>query len=94
MATAILPFRVPRVRALVNYLQVAFVALVYEKQQNLRIMMKMHGLKDGPYWTITYAYFLLISSLYMFGFVAFGSILGSDTAFKLIPSLNSYLVAQ
>ncbi|KAK4719446.1 hypothetical protein R3W88_017784 [Solanum pinnatisectum] len=55
---------------------VAFVALVYEKQQNLRIMMKMHGLKDGPYWTITYAYFLLISSLYMFGFVAFGSLLG------------------
>ncbi|XP_047270508.1 LOW QUALITY PROTEIN: ABC transporter A family member 7-like [Capsicum annuum] len=55
---------------------VAFVALVYEKQQNLRIMMKMHGLKDGPYWTITYAYFLFISSLYMFGFVAFGSLLG------------------
>ncbi|XP_060170110.1 ABC transporter A family member 7-like [Lycium barbarum] len=54
---------------------VVFVALVYEKQQRLRIMMKMHGLKDGPYWTITYAYFLVISSLYMLGFVGFGSVL-------------------
>ncbi|KAK4799709.1 hypothetical protein SAY86_025074 [Trapa natans] len=51
-------------------------ALVYEKQQNLRIMMKMHGLGDGPYWLISYAYFLAISALYMLCFVVFGSVIG------------------
>ncbi|KAF3781959.1 hypothetical protein EJ110_NYTH21079 [Nymphaea thermarum] len=52
--------------------------LVYEKQRNLRIMMKMHGLGDGPYWLISYSYFLFISFVYMFGFVLFGSIIGLD----------------
>ncbi|CAL5444793.1 unnamed protein product [Camellia sinensis] len=37
---------------------VMFTSLVYEKQENLRIMMKMHGLGDGPYWTLSYIYFL------------------------------------
>ncbi|KAK6924978.1 ABC transporter-like, ATP-binding domain, partial [Dillenia turbinata] len=51
-------------------------SLVYEKQQNLRIMMKMHGLGDGPYLMITYAYFLFISALYVICFVIFGSLIG------------------
>ncbi|KAL1814731.1 hypothetical protein ACET3Z_017305 [Daucus carota] len=55
---------------------VVLSSLVYEKEQNLRIMMKMHGLGDGPYWMITYAYFLVISSVYMFAFVLFGSLVG------------------
>lgn len=55
---------------------IVLTALVYEKQQNLRIMMKMHGLGDGPYWMISYAYFLAISLVYMFCFVAFGSVVG------------------
>ncbi|CAN0901622.1 ABC transporter A family member 7 [Linum grandiflorum] len=55
---------------------VALTSLVYEKQQRLRIMMKMHGLGDGPYWVISYAYFFAISLLYMFVFVAFGSVIG------------------
>lgn len=38
--------------------------------------MKMHGLGDGPYWMISYAYFLLLSCLYMLVFVFFGSIIG------------------
>ncbi|XP_068306286.1 ABC transporter A family member 10-like [Pyrus communis] len=50
--------------------------LVYEKQQNLRIMMKMHGLGDAPYWMISYAYFLTVSSIYMLFFIAVGSIIG------------------
>ncbi|XP_051123223.1 ABC transporter A family member 7-like isoform X3 [Andrographis paniculata] len=50
--------------------------LVYEKQQRLRIMMKMHGLGDGPYWLISYAYFLVISSIYMLCFVIFGKSIG------------------
>ncbi|EEF52145.1 abc transporter, putative [Ricinus communis] len=55
---------------------VVFISLVYEKQQKVRIMMKMHGLGDGPYWMISYAYFLVISLLYMLVFVIFGSSVG------------------
>ncbi|KAF3551394.1 hypothetical protein DY000_02008522 [Brassica cretica] len=33
---------------------VILTSLVYEKQQRLRIIMKMHGLGDGPYWMISY----------------------------------------
>uniref|UniRef100_A0A2P2MFL1 ABC transporter family protein n=1 Tax=Rhizophora mucronata TaxID=61149 RepID=A0A2P2MFL1_RHIMU len=55
---------------------VALTSLVYEKQQKLRIMMKMHGLGDGPYWMISYAYFLAISLMYMLVFVIFGSVMG------------------
>lgn len=55
---------------------VVLTALVYEKQQRLRIMMKMHGLGDGPYWTISYAYFLVLSVIYMICFVIFGSLIG------------------
>ncbi|KAM7269542.1 hypothetical protein ACFE04_025039 [Oxalis oulophora] len=61
--------------------------LVYEKQQKLRIMMKMHGLGDGPYWTITYAYFLTISVVYMVAFVAFGSLVGLN-----IFRMNDYSI--
>lgn len=50
-------------------------ALVYEKQHKLRMMMKMHGLGDRAYWTISYGYFAIISAIYMLCFVAFGSIL-------------------
>ncbi|RDX57972.1 ABC transporter A family member 7, partial [Mucuna pruriens] len=55
---------------------VVLTSLVYEKQQKLRIMMKMHGLGDGPYWMISYGYFLSISVIYMLCFVIFGSLLG------------------
>ncbi|CAK9158688.1 unnamed protein product [Ilex paraguariensis] len=61
---------------IIQLFPVVLASLVYEKQQNLRIMMKMHGLGDGPYWMISYAYFLVVSSIYMFGFVLFGSIVG------------------
>ncbi|XVF51953.1 hypothetical protein PTKIN_Ptkin04bG0225400 [Pterospermum kingtungense] len=66
---------------------VVLTSLVYEKQQNLRIMMKMHGLGDGPYWLISYAYFLIISSLYMLCFAIFGSVVG----LKLF-TLNDYSI--
>lgn len=64
---------------------VILTALVYEKQQKLRIMMKMHGLGDGPYWLISYAYFFCISSIYMLCFVVFGSVIGLR-----FFTLNSY----
>ncbi|KAL2614026.1 hypothetical protein R1flu_025718 [Riccia fluitans] len=52
---------------------VVVTTLVYEKQKNLRMMMKMHGLGDGPYWVMTYGYFLALSLLYFAAFVALGS---------------------
>ncbi|ESW10198.1 hypothetical protein PHAVU_009G189300 [Phaseolus vulgaris] len=55
---------------------IALTTLVYEKQQKLRIMMKMHGLGDGPYWMISYGYFLAISIVYMLCLVIFGSVIG------------------
>ncbi|XP_050379018.1 ABC transporter A family member 7-like isoform X3 [Argentina anserina] len=55
---------------------VVLTSLVYEKEQKLRIMMKMHGLGDGPYWMISYMYFLVVSSVYMLCFVIFGSLIG------------------
>uniref|UniRef100_A0A2N9H4E4 ABC transporter domain-containing protein n=1 Tax=Fagus sylvatica TaxID=28930 RepID=A0A2N9H4E4_FAGSY len=54
---------------------VALKSLVYEKQQKLRIMMKMHGLGNGPYWMISYLYFLFVSSIYMFIFVTSGALI-------------------
>lgn len=64
-------------------MQVMLASLVYEKQHKLRYMMKLHGLGDGPYWLISYCYFLVISCVYMFWFVLLGSFIG-----KL---LNRYL---
>ncbi|ESQ45794.1 hypothetical protein EUTSA_v10010102mg [Eutrema salsugineum] len=51
-------------------------SLVYEKQERLRIIMKMHGLGDGPYWMISYAYFLAISTFYVIILMVFGSVIG------------------
>ncbi|XP_025798914.1 ABC transporter A family member 7-like [Panicum hallii] len=62
-------------------------SLVYEKQQKLRAMMKMHGLGDIAYWIISYCYFLLISLIYMLLLVTFGSVVG----IKLFAS-NSYVL--
>ncbi|KAL8042210.1 hypothetical protein ABFX02_09G035400 [Erythranthe guttata] len=61
---------------IVQLFPVVLTSLVYEKEHRLRIMMKMHGLGDGPYWMISYAYFLAISSIYMLCFVIFGSAIG------------------
>ena len=58
------------------FFPVILSSLVYEKQNNQRIMMKMHGLADGPYWMITYGYFLALSVIYMACFVGFSSAIG------------------
>lgn len=62
-------------------------SIVYEKQQKLTTMMKMHGLGHAPYWVITYLYFLIMCSLYMVCFVVFGTLAGL-TFF----TLNSYSI--
>lgn len=61
----------------ITLFQVILSYLVYEKQQKLKIMMKMHGLKDGPYWLISYAYFFALSAIYMILFLIFGSLIGN-----------------
>ncbi|XP_047156053.1 ABC transporter A family member 7-like isoform X1 [Vigna umbellata] len=68
---------------------VILTSLVYEKQQKLRIMMKMHGLGDRPYWMISYGYFLVTSVIYMLCFVIFGSLLGKNITIEFI-SLRIY----
>ncbi|KAL6559475.1 hypothetical protein OROGR_004592 [Orobanche gracilis] len=67
---------------IVQLFPIVLISLVYEKEHRLRIMMKMHGLGDGPYWMISYAYFLVISSIYMLCLVIFGSAIGLNF-FKL-----------
>ncbi|KAL2613554.1 hypothetical protein R1flu_025246 [Riccia fluitans] len=59
--------------------------IVYEKQKNLRMMMKMHGLGDRAYWAITYLYFFTLSIVYFTFFVFFGSIINLQ-----FFRLNSY----
>ncbi|RLN05065.1 hypothetical protein C2845_PM13G11640 [Panicum miliaceum] len=68
-------------------LPVILTYLVYEKEQRLRLMMKMHGLKDAPYWLISYAYFLSLSTAYMLFFMISGFAIGLD-----IFRLNSYSI--
>ncbi|CAL9247258.1 unnamed protein product [Arabidopsis halleri] len=71
-------------------LPVILNSLVYEKQHHLRIIMKMHGLGDGPYWVISYAYFLALSTLYIICLMIFGSAIGlkffqlNDYSFQFI----------
>ncbi|CAI5466644.1 unnamed protein product [Closterium sp. Yama58-4] len=50
-------------------------SLVYEKEKNLRMMMRMHGLKDGPYWLISYSYFTIISIIFIAVFLIAGFII-------------------
>ena len=57
-------------------LPIFLMQLVYEKEHRLRMMMKMHGLGDGAYWLVTYAWFALLYVVYMAVFVAFGSAIG------------------
>ena len=52
--------------------------------------MKMHGLGDGPYWMISYGYFLAISVIYMLCFVIFGSLLGKNITIELFALLGIF----
>jgi hypothetical protein len=48
--------------------------LVYEKENRLRMMMKMHGLEDSAYWIVQYSWFLLLYVVYAAAFLVFGHI--------------------
>uniref|UniRef100_A0A0D9XCW9 ABC transporter domain-containing protein n=1 Tax=Leersia perrieri TaxID=77586 RepID=A0A0D9XCW9_9ORYZ len=69
--------------------------LVYEKEQKLKIMMKMHGLKDGPYWLISYAYFLALSIALAFLVASFFSSVKTATdgwllVMEIVPGFSLY----
>ncbi|KNA24420.1 hypothetical protein SOVF_016020 isoform A [Spinacia oleracea] len=51
-------------------------SIVYEKEKKLRIMMKMHGLRDTAYWAITYIYCLMVSLLFVQFFLIAGKLSG------------------
>ncbi|KAF3781963.1 ABC transporter A family member 3 [Nymphaea thermarum] len=70
---------------LLQMISVILMSLVYEKQQKLRIMMKMHGLGDGPYWLISYCYYLFLSTIYVILFAVSGCLIGLK-----IFQLNNY----
>ena len=78
-------------------MQVILSSLVYEKQQKLRAMMKMHALGDIAYWIISYCYFLLISLIYMLLLVIFGSFVGNmlpSDLYGKAPFLPKLMIAQ
>lgn len=55
------------------FLPLMLVQLVYEKENNLRIMMKMHGLGDAAYWIVYYMYYLVLYTVYIAIFISVGS---------------------
>lgn len=55
------------------FLPIMLVQLVDEKENRLRIMMKMHGLGDAAYWIVNYLYYLVLYILYIAVFIAIGS---------------------
>ncbi|XP_034674625.1 ABC transporter A family member 8-like isoform X2 [Vitis riparia] len=59
-----------------QFFPMVLTSLVEEKESNLRIMMKIHGLDDRLYWVISYTYFVLKFVIYMLCLVAFASVLG------------------
>ncbi|CAG9467760.1 unnamed protein product [Pedinophyceae sp. YPF-701] len=59
-------------------LPVILQSLVYEKEQRLRIMMRMHGLSDVTYWFVSYLWWFALSTVYSFFLLAFGSAIGLE----------------
>ena len=57
-------------------LPVQVAQLVYEKEARLRVMMKMMGLHEASYYSITYAFNILVFIMYALIFVAFGLAIG------------------
>lgn len=54
-------------------LPIMLVAIVYEKQYGLRIMMKMHGLGEAAYFSVQYLWFLALYCAYIIVLLLIGS---------------------
>ena len=50
--------------------------VVYEKEQRLRMMMKLMGLTDSVYWLVTYMYNLVVYCLFMIMLYVAGNLIG------------------
>ncbi|PRW44292.1 ABC transporter A family member 7-like isoform A [Chlorella sorokiniana] len=66
-------------------LPVGVHTLVSEKEQHLRVMMKMQGLSDGPYYFVMWGWHLLLYCAFVMVFCIFGGLIGLK-----IFTLNSY----
>jgi ABC-type Na+ transport system ATPase subunit NatA len=51
--------------------------LVYEKERQLRTMMRLHGLGDGPYLAVNYLYYFALHLVFLLLMYAFGAALGA-----------------
>ena len=60
---------------------------MYEREKRLRTMMSMHGLTDGPYWLVAYAYFLLLSLTFVIIFLASGAAFGKSATPDRVAAL-------
>uniref|UniRef100_A0A1D1ZSY0 ABC transporter domain-containing protein n=1 Tax=Auxenochlorella protothecoides TaxID=3075 RepID=A0A1D1ZSY0_AUXPR len=68
-------------------LPVNVYSLVHEKEENLRMMMKMQGLRDGVYFAVQYIWMVLLYCIFMGVFVLVGGGIGLK-----IFTMNSYSV--
>ena len=65
-------------------------SMVYEKENRLRIMMKMHGLSDTTYWVVSYMWWIMITFIYSLFLLIFGNAInlnffrGNDFSVELI----------
>lgn len=64
--------------------------LVYEKQQRLRLMMRMHGLSNAVYFFVTYLYLISLYMVYIFVMILVGSLVGlgffRNNSYRALPS--------
>ena len=63
--------------------------LVYEKEKNLRIMMKIQGLGDNAYIFVNYAYYFVLYFAFMLLIYFYGYVLGKATDSLTMWTLSS-----
>jgi hypothetical protein len=59
------------------------VAIVYEKEMKLRVMMRMMGLSSSAYWIINYIFWFIIYALFLFLFIVVASILRLPSGYTI-----------
>ena len=60
------------------------VALVYEKEMRLRVMMRMMGLGTTAYWTINYLFWCLVYAVFCFIFMSLASIVRLPSGYRYV----------
>lgn len=57
-------------------LPVMMQSLVYEKENRLRVMMRMHGLSSNTYWLVSYLWWITVTFFYSLFLMIFGAVIG------------------